>query len=409
MLADSSKLKALPPPQCQYFVVRKKRLCRMTVRPGRQYCGEHEPQPRREDGERDTRIPCPNDPKHTCYASKLEKHLTICNARPTDLPDYIIPNVNIPAATDTFTRTTLSEVPRDILAQVVDKVNCLYEKYVKHEIKSLKEQPIHWTVVEEFSDPSRTESSLRHLRQTSSLLHMMETAGLVRDHTCYVELGAGKGLVSYYLWQAWCSAGSDSTGLLLDRAALRHKRDNKLPARVVRVRADLAHVALERVPAVRARPGVVGVAKHLCGAATDLALHCMTSAAVLHKTRGLAMATCCHHRCDPHVYLGREQLRELGVTDEDFNVILGIVSWATCGDGRPREKRAETEEETDRELVANDAEMRRQRALTGRKAKSLLDWGRAAALRGKGFNVDLVIFVPDSVSPENLAIVAVKP
>lgn len=31
--------------QCQYFVVRKKRLCRMTVRPGRQYCGEHEPQP----------------------------------------------------------------------------------------------------------------------------------------------------------------------------------------------------------------------------------------------------------------------------------------------------------------------------------------------------------------------------
>lgn len=38
-------------PQCQYFVVRKKRLCRMTVRPGRQYCGEHEPQPKLEDGQ----------------------------------------------------------------------------------------------------------------------------------------------------------------------------------------------------------------------------------------------------------------------------------------------------------------------------------------------------------------------
>lgn len=37
-------------PQCQYYVMRKKRLCRMTVRPGRQYCGEHEPQPRTEDG-----------------------------------------------------------------------------------------------------------------------------------------------------------------------------------------------------------------------------------------------------------------------------------------------------------------------------------------------------------------------
>lgn len=38
-------------PQCQYFVVRKKRLCRMTVRPGRNYCGEHEPQPKTADGQ----------------------------------------------------------------------------------------------------------------------------------------------------------------------------------------------------------------------------------------------------------------------------------------------------------------------------------------------------------------------
>lgn len=38
-------------PQCQFFVVRKKRLCRMTVKPGRQYCGEHEPQPKTPDGQ----------------------------------------------------------------------------------------------------------------------------------------------------------------------------------------------------------------------------------------------------------------------------------------------------------------------------------------------------------------------
>lgn len=37
-------------PQCQYFVVRKKRLCRMTVKPGRQYCGEHEPHPKSNEG-----------------------------------------------------------------------------------------------------------------------------------------------------------------------------------------------------------------------------------------------------------------------------------------------------------------------------------------------------------------------
>lgn len=42
---------SLTEPQCQYFVVRKKRLCRMTVRPGRQYCGEHEPHPKTDDGQ----------------------------------------------------------------------------------------------------------------------------------------------------------------------------------------------------------------------------------------------------------------------------------------------------------------------------------------------------------------------
>lgn len=37
-------------PQCLFFVLRKKRLCRMTVKPGKQYCGEHEPQPKSNDG-----------------------------------------------------------------------------------------------------------------------------------------------------------------------------------------------------------------------------------------------------------------------------------------------------------------------------------------------------------------------
>lgn len=37
-------------PQCRFFVQRKKRLCRMTVKPGRNYCGEHEPEPKAEDG-----------------------------------------------------------------------------------------------------------------------------------------------------------------------------------------------------------------------------------------------------------------------------------------------------------------------------------------------------------------------
>lgn len=60
-------------------------------------------------------------------------------------------------------------------------------------IESIPEQPIHGTVLEEFNNPGRTESSLRHLRQASSILHLIEKEGLVCDRNCYVELGAGKG------------------------------------------------------------------------------------------------------------------------------------------------------------------------------------------------------------------------
>ena len=41
------------------------------------------------------RVPCPYDPKHTCFATKMERHLKICNSKPLAvLPDYLVPGVN---------------------------------------------------------------------------------------------------------------------------------------------------------------------------------------------------------------------------------------------------------------------------------------------------------------------------
>lgn len=79
------------------------------------------------------------------------------------------------------------------------------------------------------------------------------------------------GWLSYYAGVAWC-ADAESHVVVVDRAALRHKRDNKLrttgTGTATRLRADLAHLALHRVPAVEASRHVVGFAKHLCGVAT---------------------------------------------------------------------------------------------------------------------------------------------
>lgn len=458
---------ALDVPQCQFFVVRKKRLCRMTVRPGRQYCGEHEPQPKTVDGQADRRVPCPNDPKHTCYLSKLEKHLAICNARPSDLPPYIVTNINSPTNVEVPSRVQLSKLPIDTLTQAIDKVNFLYNKYVKDNITMVTEHPIHSAVSGDFNEPGREESSLRHLRQASSLLWLAEEKGLVADKTCYVELGAGKGQLSYYACCAWCSEASDSCVLLVDRASLRHKRDNKLSDRaVLRIRADLAHLALHRVDQVAEADAVVGFAKHLCGVATDYALRCITGDGVAKKTRGVVLATCCHHRCENAGYIANKQLQELGISNEDLNAMLGIVSWATCGDGLSRERRnhIKTKEFFEENVVSNDistpeeqkksstdANNRRDSSLesncensnpsekcgsknhiettsgskdlnvsvgsklkltiehreqVGRNAKALLDWGRILYLRERGYDATLCYYVPTSVSLENMCIVA---
>ncbi|CAK1588846.1 unnamed protein product [Parnassius mnemosyne] len=325
--------------QCQFYVLRKKRLCRMTVRPGKQFCGEHEPHPMTDDGQDDPRIPCPNDPKHTCYASKLQKHLSICNARQREEPEYIVRNINVSPMTDVSTRRPLNEYAPYEIHKVIDKVNLLYNDHVAGNIETIPEKPIHETVLEEFSTPGRTESSLRHLRQASSILYLVEAAGLVHDKTCYVELGAGKGQLSFYASNAWCNETNGSCVLLIDRASLRHKRDNKLrsqPGVARRLRADLAHLVLDKAPGVLECDSVVGLAKHLCGVATDYALRSVVGHSC-SKTVGVVMATCCHHRCEINAYVG--ELQELGISSDEFNIMLGIVSWATCGDGRSREQR----------------------------------------------------------------------
>lgn len=120
---------------------------------------------------------------------------------------------------------------------------------------------------------------------------------------------------------------------------------------------------------------------------------------------------------------------------EDFNVLLGIVSWATCGDGRSRERRTRGEDTQDDRgagaargdrgagvawgdrgagAAGDDRGARNlnlsqvQREQIGKRAKILLDWGRALYLKECGFDARLVYYVPSTVSLENVCIVAKK-
>lgn len=130
-----------------------------------------------------------------------------------------------------------------------------------------------------------------------------------------------------------------------------------------------------------------------------------------------------------------EHFQELGISGDEFNVMLGIVSWATCGDGRSRDTRKpdgdnqheelpiQNQESTDQlreptnsneEALAEQGTGERTlltqeyREQVGRRAKQLLDWARVLYLRDRGFDARLCYFVPKAVSLENVCIVANK-
>ena len=71
-----------------------------------------------------------------------------------------------------------------------------------------------------------------------------------------------------------------------------------------RLTIDIADLDLPSVLGVAAAPGgtVIGMAKHLCGAGTDLAVRAMLSVAEAHPTAelsvGVAIVGCCHELCE---------------------------------------------------------------------------------------------------------------
>ncbi|OEH75628.1 Ubiquitin, related protein, related protein [Cyclospora cayetanensis] len=72
---------------------------------------------------------------------------------------------------------------------------------------------------------------------------------------------------------------------------------------------------------------VLGVAKHLCGSGSDVALRCFASA----KDRGpsdfkfcICIATCCHHRCSMDSFVGVDFLLKLGLSLPEISLLFSL-------------------------------------------------------------------------------------
>ncbi|XP_036150343.1 tRNA:m(4)X modification enzyme TRM13 homolog isoform X2 [Monomorium pharaonis] len=374
---------------CMYFVERKMRFCRMTVREGRRYCGEHQ-----QDDVEDDRVPCPLDPTHTCYRSRLTRHLGVCNTKRSldERPVFVVDGANLDDedAIAAPPRVPLSQLDGAVVGTVIRKIYAAYEDLPEFSQTILR----HDVLRDKLNEETCGSNVKRHLLQNASLLGHLERVGLLRDNTCFIEFGAGK----------------------VDRSSHRHKNDNKLRREesrlaIKRIRADIADLQLNQIEEIQPIKYKVGIAKHLCGAATDLTIRCLTksmSGEPRVDVRGLIVAFCCHHKCEYSSYVGREYLQRCGFTADEFPILCSIVSWATCGFrtkddfDSPRDSTMPQNETADRSSRSDEREV------IGRMAKTLLNWGRLVFLESVGFQTELLYYIPTEVSLENMCVVATR-
>ncbi|XP_021545747.1 tRNA:m(4)X modification enzyme TRM13 homolog [Neomonachus schauinslandi] len=452
--------------RCSYYVEKKKRFCRMVVAAGKRFCGEHAGAAEEENARK--RILCPLDPKHTVYEDQLAKHLKKCNSREKPKPDFFIQDINAGLKDGT-------EIPEQLVP-----ISSLSEEQLENLIKklrkaseglnsTLKDQIMsHPALHDALNDPKNGDSATKHLKQQASILGNIEKLKLLGPRRCFVEFGAGKGKLSHWVDIALKDAEKVHF-ILVEKVTTRFKVDGKHRKKnsvFERLQIDIQHLCLNKIPLLsKEKLPVVGIGKHLCGVATDLALRCLveTYAASCEERNeeplakrikndktekeintlakegneknvpekwspvaGIVIALCCHHRCDWRHYVGKEYFRALGLGAVEFHYFQRMSSWATCGmrktsleasnltTKRKDKQNGDSEEHDDGGCRITDESTEsvpgfltvEEKKKIGHLCKLLIDQGRVEYLQQKGFSPALQYYTDPLVSLENVLLTA---
>jgi tRNA:m4X modification enzyme len=463
--------------QCCFLLKHKGRLCNVGRVTNSLYCGNHITQEKEKE---DLRIPCPLDPSHTVYAPKLQNHLKICNAEKKkqffEAQSFYKVDCNkgtgiLPESDESIAYDNTPELfVRDLLL----KINLMFEKVT---LCSLKKN--HEKTIEDQSDPvalnirnilGKKQTSFKHWKHieqdicivkrllSNTLLSVVseshELTNSIPIQKVYVEYGAGKGL----LGQSINITDPTAALLFVERSGNRKKVDKFLADRKCafqRFKLDIKDCFLPKLPFIQdltarispTKPQVTIVAKHLCGVATDLAIRSLShfrSEDCAMLSRGLAIATCCHHACVYEDYVGHEVfLKDYNVNKEEFNTMKFWSGWATLDVETLRRrkevtehkqtsevkeedkatKEGEEEEEEEEEIEHNlpSSELNKykeiiEKLLTyeemvvfGGKIKRILDYGRMLFLeRNLNLSSKLEQYCEESFSPECFMLIAIE-
>ena len=410
---DTKSIEDSPAVRCHYYLPQKKRLCRMLPISNTGFCGLHLALSDTDAHIEYKRIPCPFDPNHSVYPAKLKKHLLKCNARPKPKPVYYIEGINsglighVPCLEEMY---HLASFPEEYLKDLISRVEIAYSGAVSFVDSCYL---THLSMKAELTDANNGETARKHLLQQASLIgHIHKALSSCNDAT-FIEFGAGRGKLSHWVQKSLPGSAVNTDFIVVDRSACRYKYDSyhKSAGPVFRrLFIDIEHLCLSKVDGIKIGSHIVGYCKHLCGAATDLAISCLMNTlgssahSLLNRPTALVMAPCCHHECTWSAYVGRDFFEtQLQFSSVDFHAISLLTSWKTCG----------MKYETKPEHIQSDLSLLPLRDWPafhkediGYKCKRLIDMGRVSWLRNNGMQTELLTYVPQNVTVENVVIVA---
>jgi tRNA:m4X modification enzyme len=452
------------------------------------------------------RIPCPIDPSHYIFEDMVEKHLPICpkakKQRQQEEQEYYKTNINCGGYGDLCTPRTEDpsiEWAEKIALRVLQVHQRIFAKNKleqKEQLAALSFEELHNALpLNDLSKPELEAGMMegfnaykiktggsRHIPQLASLVGHLRAADAlpkIDDNSSaqvttptnddkplvLLEMGAGRGVFGLSAVGVANARNMNAHLVMVERAGTRSKADKifrtagevktahpylKLDnIQFSRLVCDLAHINLPVVvEQEKFREGkVVVIAKHLCGAGTDIALKSLEP--IKAKVKACVFATCCHGICDWKEYVGRDYLRRemeggeecLNFGPSEFDLLrrwcAGSVANRSAGkaaesstmNDKPDEGPAEHSEHIDvvdgtREdqmggsetipisVVAKSLNLACGVPGLGRACQRLIDYGRSEFMRKRLFadhaspRIKLHHYVECDVTPQNAVLIA---
>ncbi|KRX03801.1 hypothetical protein PPERSA_04309 [Pseudocohnilembus persalinus] len=366
---------------CQYFLKKKNRFCNQKPKTQEEYCNQHKLE------SKSVILTCPYDKSHQILKEKYEQHIKKQNSEikikdmlkqeSQDLKDILL---KIPFIFDQMCQEYFEYLKQlenqkfqlhnkfENLTQLKDYLLDLEEKeeeqtYDEIQEQKLKDQQLFGNQNNQINYQQQNDSentisqnqilNKKHTHQCQMLIKQLEQNKLVNNEYCYIEFGAGKGLLSSELAALFENKYkfTNSKHILIEREGRKHSYDklHRKNQNWLRITTDIVNYKINQSDLNVSQDGenmnklnIVGISKHMCGQATDLTINSLLNIKSKQELQndqnktnitnncffqGLMIATCCHQLCSIHNYGNAQKIIDFGIQKQFINIFFHISSW----------------------------------------------------------------------------------